>query len=59
MRAFINLKTAIGRVTVDELDSADFPSRVAYRAELRRLIGEYRLAGMAVYQSTRACANWK
>ena len=33
--------------TIDELDSADFPTKSAFRAELIRLKDEYALAGMA------------
>lgn len=56
---YLNMKTNQGRETVDELDSADFETRKAFRKECSRLIGEYNLCNMAVYQSTRACANWK
>lgn len=30
-----------------------------FRAYVRAMVSEYHLAGMAVYQSSRPCANWK
>jgi hypothetical protein len=58
-RVFLNWKGPQGRETVDELDRADFADNKAFRAELNRLCSEYSMAGMAVYSSSRACANWK
>lgn len=48
-----------GRETVDEISAAGFEGNGPFRAEIARLKAEYRLAGMDVYISTRACANWK
>lgn len=56
---YLNWKAPQGRETIDELSPADFPTRQAFRLELRRLISEYHLAGMACYSSSRPCANWK
>jgi len=56
---YLNWKGAQGRETVDDLRLSDFESRKAFRAELNRLISEYHLCGMAVYSSSRPCANWK
>jgi hypothetical protein len=56
---YLNWRGPQGRETVDQLDSKDFPDWKAVRTELRRLIGEYSLCGMAVYPSTRMCGNWK
>lgn len=58
-RVFLNWKSSYGRETVDELSEQDFATWKEYRAEIRRLCGEYAMAGMAVYPSSRACANWK
>jgi hypothetical protein len=44
---------------VDEVRRDNFPDARAFRAEVRRLVGEYTLAGMAVYRSSRPCANWR
>lgn len=60
---YFNWKGPQGRETVDQLDRADYPATSegykAYRAEARRLAGEYALAGMNVYESSRCCAGWK
>jgi len=56
---FLNWRGPQGRETVDELSRADFADSKAFRAELRRLISEYHLAGMAVYSSSRPCAGWR
>ena len=55
---YLNMKTAHGTETVDEITREDFPSFRAYRAEVKRLANEYRMAGMAVYTSTRPCKEW-
>lgn len=52
---YLNLKTNYGTETVDELDPKDFNSPKEFRKELRRLVGEYGLAGMNVYASQRPC----
>jgi len=51
---YLNMKTNYGVETVDQLDPKDFKTFREFRQELRRLISEYRLAGMAVYSSQRA-----
>lgn len=56
---YFNWNGPQGRETVDEICRADFESRLAFRNETRRLKSEYALAGMDVYISTRACANWR
>lgn len=62
MTRFLNWRGPQGRETVDELARDEFPpgtaGAVAFRAELARLCSEYALAGMAVYVSSRPCANW-
>ncbi len=57
--AYLNWNGPTGRETVDELDSADFATPREFRAELTRLESEYAMAGMAVYRSSRMCANWR
>lgn len=59
MIIYFNLRAHGYRVTVDQLDTRDFPNLAAFRAERRRLVGEYHLAGMPVYLSSRCCKNWK
>lgn len=58
-KVFLNWRGGQGRETVDELDSADFANGKDFRKELNRLCGEYALAGMSVYSSSRMCANWR
>lgn len=58
MIRYINMRSQYGVETVDELNNSDFESYKAFRVELRRLISEYRLAGMNVYSSQRACKDW-
>ena len=55
---FFNWRSPIGRETVDELSRDEFESEKAFCAEIRRLVAEYAIAGMAVYTSSRACQNW-
>jgi hypothetical protein len=55
---YLNIKTVYGVETIDELDRKDFATYRAFRCELLRLIGEYRLAGMDVYVSQRPCKAW-
>lgn len=61
---FLNWKGPQGRETVDEVRPDDLAATwegdsAAARKEARRLVSEYSLAGMNVYQSSRPCANWK
>ena len=57
--AYLNMRTQYGVETVDELSRKDFHSYKAYREELKRLVGEYRMAAMNVYVSQRCCRDWK
>lgn len=50
---YLNLKTAYGTETVDQLDPKDFQTRREFRQELKRLVNEYHIAGMNVYISQR------
>lgn len=60
---FLNWRAPIGRETVDEISRDEFLQGKEgfnqFRAEIRRLVKEYNLCGMAVYTSSRACANWR
>ena len=55
---YLNMKTAHGTETVDEIRRDDFASFKTYHAEVKRLTNEYRMAGMDVYTSTRPCKEW-
>lgn len=55
---YINLKSVYGVETVDELNPKDFSTFKDFRTELKRLIYEYRLAGMNVYSSQRSSKDW-
>jgi hypothetical protein len=59
---YINWKGGQGRETLDEVRREDFPQMTwrEFRAECRRLLEEYGMAGMpGAYLSPRCCANWK
>lgn len=56
MIRYLNTKTNYGVETVETLDRKDFESGRAFKAELKRLINEYAIAGMQVYLSQR-CAK--
>lgn len=58
MTRYLNFRGSYGVETVDQLSQSDFPSYKDFRKELTRLIQEYRLAGMNVYPSCRACKGW-
>ena len=55
---YFNLKTQYGTETVDHLNRTDFKTFKLYKTELKRLINEYRLCGMNVYLSQRACKDY-
>lgn len=55
---YINIKTSHGTETVDELSPENFKSLKEFRKELKRLINEYKIAGMQVYKSQRSCIDW-
>lgn len=60
MIRYLNWRGGQGRETIDELSRADFPSLAAMKAEMRRLAGEYAMAGMGgAYWSSRPCNGWK
>jgi hypothetical protein len=56
---YINLKSCYGVETVDQLSKKDFSSYKDFIKELKRLLYEYHLAGMAVYSSSRCTKDWK
>ena len=56
---YINLKSSYGVETVDELSEKDFTTYKDFLKEFKRLLSEYRLAGMAVYSSNRCTKEWR
>lgn len=59
---YLNIKNSNGVETIDQLDSEDFNSYKEFRAELKQLINEYRMAGSyfsGVYTSQRCTKDWK
>ena len=56
---YYNYKTGYGVETVDQIDQKDFIWYKEYRQELRRLLNEYRSAGMDVYISSRSTKDWR
>jgi hypothetical protein len=59
MTKYFNLKSNQGVETVDELTLSDFPTRKDFYNECKRLRGEYSLAGMQVYTSSRSTKDWR
>lgn len=59
MTRYINIRSNYGVETVDQLSIDEFDSYLAFNKELRRLVSEYRLAGMDVYTSQRCTKEWK
>ena len=59
MKRYLNTKNNEGVETVDELDSEDFETYAAFRAEMKRLWVEYSLAGTTGYWSQRPANNWR
>ena len=55
---YLNMKSSYGVETIDQLDPKEFVNRKEFIKELNRLVYEYRLAGMNVYISSRACKEW-
>ena len=55
---YINWRGPQGRETIDQIERQDFPTWKDYRTELRRLLGEYAVAGMNAYESSRPCSGW-
>jgi hypothetical protein len=56
---YINLKTCYGVETVDQLSQKDFSAYKDFIKELKRILYEYRLTGMAVYSSSRCTKDWR
>jgi hypothetical protein len=59
MKIYLNIKTSEGVETIDQLDKEDFKTFVELNKEVKRLINEYHIAGIAAYRSSRAASNWK
>lgn len=55
---YFNIKTSQGAETIDELNSKDYKTHKEFRSELKRLVNEYRIAGINTYISQRACKEW-
>ena len=59
MTVYLNWKGPQGVETVDEFSPEPGQSHREFRAYVREMVSEYHVAGMAVYRSSRPCANWK
>ena len=55
---YLNIRTSEGIETVDHLDRNDFNTYLDYNRELKRLVTEYRIAGMNVYTSQRSTKDY-
>jgi len=58
MKIYLNWKGPKGLETVDEFAREPGQSLAEFRGEVRRMVREYRLAGMGVYPSRRPCRAW-
>jgi hypothetical protein len=56
---YLNMKSSYGTETVDQISREDFATRAEYVKELRSMIANYHLVGMAVYTSRRCTNDWK
>ena len=56
---YFNLRSSFGVETVDELCSSDFDTYKEFKAEVIRLVSEYRMCGMGVYTSSRSTKEWR
>lgn len=58
---YLNWRGPCGLETVDQFTRGENApeDRKEFRAYVRKMAGEYGVAGMAVYQSSRACKAWK
>ena len=59
MKVYFNIRTNYGVETVDEISLTDFNTPKEFSMERRRLAGEYRMAGMQVYTSSRCTKEWR
>ena len=58
-KVYLNMKGPHGRETVDVVIRSELKlSPRDFSREVSRLVGEYSMAGMNVYASSRACAGW-
>lgn len=55
---YINTKTNYGVETVDQVELKDFPNSREFYAEIKRLVQEYRIAGINAYSSQRCDKTW-
>jgi hypothetical protein len=59
MTIYLNMKASYGVETIDEFTrSSDHPIK-EFRAYVSKMINEYHLAGMRVYESSRCTKEWK
>jgi hypothetical protein len=59
---YLNIKTAQGVETVDQLERKDFATYKDYCTELKRLKNEYRVTSScyaSIYTSQRSTNEWK
>ena len=56
---YLNMNGNYGIETVDEFTQEQGQSEKDFRMYVNEMARETRLAGMPVYQSQRACKDWK
>lgn len=54
MTKYFNIRSNYGVETLDSLSREDFADSKSFRAEIKRLLKEYHIAGINVYLSQRA-----
>ena len=59
MTIYLNWKGPQGRETLDEFTRETGQTQRDFMIYVRKMIDEYRTAGMNVYRSSRCCANWR
>jgi len=56
---FMNMDGPAGKETVDEFTREPGQPLREFRAYVRKMADDYRLAGMPVYTSKRPCKGWR
>ena len=56
---YLNWQGPKGKETIDAFSPEPNQTSKDFRKYVREMANEYTMAGMAVYQSSRPCANWK
>jgi hypothetical protein len=58
MITYLNMKGPYGIETIDEFTREENQSQKEFRTYVSQMVGEYHLAGMNVYRSSRPTKDW-